>query len=697
MKIRLIVTVLCFGAVSALAQWQPTNGLFSGEIHAVYKSDSTLFAGTSVIYKSSDNGKTWFVSNNGVSGSIYYVRCITKSGSRLIAGTTEGVYTSTDNGENWTISPGSSSLNVYMIVAKGTTLFLSGENGAVYKSTNDGVSWTAANSGINSSTSVRAIAVKGNDIYAGSGGYGIYKSSNDGASWTTVNNGLPGSYYTTNSFAVIGNNIIVGTGGAGIYKSTNDGASWSAINNGVSSSDYILAMTLNGSTAYASTINGSLLKSSDYTNWTAVFPGNQEVTRFEAFHSAPDGFYVGCYGYGSSEKSYGVFKTLDDGDTWTHIGVTEKPVSAIEISGNNIIAGTYDVTGNSFRNALFKTTETDSIWAYSLGGFSGSNITAIKASGTTVYLFDYEGPGNSQVYRSTNSGSNWTSTGYAVLYNKFVDFAIAGSIVYAADNDVHVSSDNGATWSVINTGLNNNNYVYALALKGSYIFAATDNGIFRNTVGGNNWTAVSTGLTSMIIKSLIVSGSTVYCGTQGAGIFKSDNDGASWAEANTGIPLYSNITCFTSSGTTIFAGTDGGVFASHDDGANWASINAGLADSSITSLKASTNYLWAGTNFNGVWRRDISEIVTGINPVEMRNEFRVFPNPASNATTVEIPDFQANKKYTIQLYNSIGASEMSFTAESRLVEFNIADLSRGIYFIRILSDDNVWSAPLMKE
>jgi len=615
MKKTLVFIAITFIVRFTYAQWQPTNGPFSGEIHSVITSNGEIITGTKYIYKSADNGRTWFVSNNGISGSVTRISTLTKINTYLVAGTDAGVFYSTDNGNNWTMSQGTSSIGVFCMVVKGANLFMSTVGNGVYKSTTNGTTWAAVNNGITNITWMRAIAVKGNELYAATDGYGIYKSTNDGLHWDTVNTGLPGHYYSVSALAVVGGNILAGTYGAGVFKSTNSGRSWSAVNNGVSSTDQIMCMGVNGTSIYASTILGNLYRTTNYTDWNAVSPGNFNATRYESFYQDGTKFYTGGWGFGSPEQSYGLFVTHDDGITWKQIGITDFPVTALEVIGSNIIAGTSDVTGNSFRVPLFKTTEADSVWHFNLGGFSGKNITAIKASGAVAYLFDYEGPGNSLVYRSTNNGNNWIMTGYNVLYSHIASFAIAGSLLYAGDDqsgNVEVSSDNGQTWTSVSNGFSSSVHnIYSLVLKGTLLFAGTDNGVYKNTVGQNNWTQVSTGLTNMYIKSLCVSGSDIYAGTQGGGIFKSSNDGGQWNDMSTGIPLFSNITCFAISGSNIFAGTDNGVFNKPNNGTSWIAVNTGLIDTSITVMGVSTNYLWAGTTSQGVWRRQLSQLVGG--------------------------------------------------------------------------------------
>ena len=51
-----------------------------------------------------------------------------------------------------------------------------------------------------------------------------------------------------------------------------------------------------------------------------------------------------------------------------------------------------------------------------------------------------------------------------------------------------LSSNNGSSWSAVNTGLTNT-YVYALAISGNNIFAGTNgNGVYLSSNNGCSWT-----------------------------------------------------------------------------------------------------------------------------------------------------------------------------------------------------------------
>ena len=70
---------------------------------------------------------------------------------------------------------------------------------------------------------------------------------------------------------------------------------------------------------------------------------------------------------------------------------------------------------------------------------------------------------------------------------------------------VFLSTNNGTSWTAVNTGLTNT-YVYALAVSGTNLFAGTyGGGVFLSTNNGTSWTAVNTGLTNTVCLVLLPS------------------------------------------------------------------------------------------------------------------------------------------------------------------------------------------------
>jgi photosystem II stability/assembly factor-like uncharacterized protein len=176
---------------------------------------------------------------------------------------------------------------------------------------------------------------------------------------------------------------------------------------------------------------------------------------------------------------------------------------------------------------------------------------------------------------------------------------------------VYLSTDNGTTWTALNSGLEYPGYptldVSSLVVSGTNLFAGTHWGIYGVSFSVNTpsiWTPVNGGLTSPIIPALAVypngtGGANLFAGTTTGGVLLSTNSGGNWTPVNHGLTttfIYSLAVVSNGAGTTnLFAGTKGGgVFRTTDDGSHWVVVDTGLTNKYITTLVVDGSNLFAG-------------------------------------------------------------------------------------------------------
>jgi hypothetical protein len=148
----------------------------------------------------------------------------------------------------------------------------------------------------------------------------------------------------------------------------------------------------------------------------------------------------------------------------------------------------------------------------------------------------FAGWNGSGVFRSTNGGNTWSSTGFNAAFKTMVispDFANDHTIfagVYVGG--VYKSIDGGSTWTSANSGISAYT-VQSLAVSPNYavdkllVAGTTANGVFKSTDGGITWTAFNAGLGNLDVSALsfpqianqVLSGAVAYAGTA-AGAYK---------------------------------------------------------------------------------------------------------------------------------------------------------------------------------
>lgn len=177
-----------------------------------------LYAGRTVVYKSTDAGTTW---------------AITNSGQPL-------------NGGNPLLTIALSKTNDDVIYCA-TGPRLSRAN--VYKSTNGGSTWSNITGSL-PDRYLMDIAVdpfNDNIVYITASGYGsghVFKSTDGGANWIDITNGLPDVPTTAiitdpfvTSHVYVGNDL-------GVFLSTNGGTDWNAFNTGISDAAMVIDLSI---------------------------------------------------------------------------------------------------------------------------------------------------------------------------------------------------------------------------------------------------------------------------------------------------------------------------------------------------------------------------------------------------------------------------------------------------------------------
>ena len=177
-------------------------------------------------------------------------------------------------------------------------------------------------------------------------------------------------------------------------------------------------------------------------------------------------------------------------------------------------------------------------------------------------------------------------------YNSVAVCSEDGSIQLAAisDNDLYKSTNSGTNWTQISNSNLTTDLDYrsvAMSSDGSIQLAGTNgNGVYISTYSGTSWTQISDGnlSTDNIYTSVAMSsdGNTQLAGTLGDGVYLSTNSGATWSQvSNTNLPTDNNYTSVAMSSdgqyqlACVFdpsASIKGKVYKSIDYGNTWQII-----------------------------------------------------------------------------------------------------------------------------
>ena len=352
-------------------------------------------------------------------------------------------------------------------------MWIGGVDGGIWKTTNSGASWFPLNDFMANLAVVTLVMdpTNPNVIFAGTGegtfnidavrGAGVFKTTDGGSTWAQLSATANSSFYYVNRLSICPTNnlIILAATGSGIWRSTDGGTTWSQRNSSSNMEDIMFDPS--GANAIASGNSGQLMYSTDGgVTWNNA-SGISTSQRIEVAYAASSPNIV----YASANISSGqIFVSSDGGQTY----------SLVSTPAHLSTQGWYD----------------NCIW--------------VDPTNPNLIVF-----GGTDVYRSTNGGTNYTDIGgyagsihpdqHAIVgisgYNgSSVATVFVGNDggIFRAANITTVSSSSG--WTTLNNNLGITQYYGAAGnnSSGTIVGGTQDNGTLRvlGTGGTGSFTSM---------------------------------------------------------------------------------------------------------------------------------------------------------------------------------------------------------------
>jgi photosystem II stability/assembly factor-like uncharacterized protein len=245
--------------------------------------------------------------------------------------------------------------------------------------------------------------------------------------------------------------------------------------------DDVEALPGNPSVIFVGTASGGVFKTvNNGITWKAVFDRDGSALSIGDIAIAPSDANIIWVGSGESNNRQssswgdGVYKSVDGGETWQHMGLKESHhVGRVAIHPANpdivFVAAMGHLWGPNEERGLYRTRDGGKTWQRVLGVNEDTGIgdVAIDPDGRTLYAAAYErrrrgfgfvggGPGGG-LYRSFDGGDTWSKVTNGLPSGDLGRIGIDISksrpnIVYAAiehktGGGIYRSDDRGATWT----------------------------------------------------------------------------------------------------------------------------------------------------------------------------------------------------------------------------------------------------------
>jgi hypothetical protein len=557
------------------------------------------------LYKSVDGGDTWTKCTDmytGVGDIVGHHLSISQSNSNyLFVATDKGLYRTIDGGNSWTQVRTGNQWDVEFRPYDDSTVYTSTTN-TVDRSIAGGRvgTWTASTFNIAPASPNRIdLAVRRNNtsaastfVYALAGNgttgafAGLYLSTDQGVSFTRQSN-TPNIFGSTT------------TGGDGSDQTPYD------MGICVKPTDVSTVITCglcvwrgagtNGTTMqFSTTYRESLGAANQY-----IHPDVHDVQ----YNPVDNALYAASDG--------GIFKSVDDGATWTTIsqGLAASQLYHMrmkdadgdgDMDGIEVIAGAQD-NGMKYRTAA-------GAWQHMIccDGYDG----VLKGSAGNYAVVDF----NDAVYRTSNGGVNMnfilsTSNYFSPMA---IDYDNDDTMYLASSTSLRRSFDGFVTNTSIAVDVSN--FISACPSNNARLYGSSSarTNLRISDDRGSTWTTISTnagwpagGLTVTDAKPWYNFSGEVYVtfGGYSAGnkVFRTGDAGLTWTNYSGSLPNVP-VHSVATSPEGVYVGTEIGVFFRADGAPDWTPFYTGMPVAIVTDLWVNENGLvYASTFGHGVW------------------------------------------------------------------------------------------------
>jgi ligand-binding sensor domain-containing protein len=286
--------------------------------------------------------------------------------------------------------------------------------------------------------------------------------------------------------------------------------------------------------------------------------------------------------------------------------------------------------------------------------------------------------------------------------------------LYLALKDVYVSYNRGTTWTNRSNGTVSNVDKTAMLQAPSnpnIIYLTTDTILYKSTDRGLSWSTlgrpVSSGLTMISYiaidhndpQHLWISCANYISGNK---IYESTDGGISWTNLSLNLPNIP-INCIVqenNSNNGLYIGTDEGVYYYNSNLGSWIDFNNQLPNVIVMELEIapSIGKIRAGTYGRGLWESDIySNSSSTDEPLTLKEELILFPNPANNIVNIKIPEDWKAERVLFEIYDINGKRIEAEYQNTTNFSKNIEYLANGIYVIAISSNSRHFVKRLVKQ
>lgn len=337
---------------------------------------------------------------------------------------------------------------------------------------------------------------------------------------------------------------------------------------------------------------------------------------------------------------------------------------------------------------------------------------------------------------TTDGGDSWiigSSQGFRDFGFFDNTFGYGASIV---GQSMAKTTNGGSSWTSITPPTSNSLWAVSATSATTAYFVGTGGVLWKTTNGGSSVTVQNSGTTDLLTDIVFTNTTTGYIVTQVSGVIKTVNSGATWntvytppsgvltemffVDDNIGYVVgsdglvaktidagqnWNNLTTnsvgylqgvnFFDADNGVVVGTSGEILFTNDGGTTWNSQNSGTSEHLYdVSMLSATSAIVIGDN--GTILKN-NNIVVGIEENFSPLNLKFYPNPTSSIFIIEKPnDYKKEVEVKILDATSKLITKKVMPINQQKLVIDITNYSKGIYYLQLIAEDEIFIKPILK-
>lgn len=371
--VLILVGQTVYVSTDETTSWSKLSPVPADLIYGVLTASGTIYAATSKgVFTYSVAAKTWRLISRAAETRNLTV--VTAPDLRLYATPQTGIIESVDG--NWIGRtnglPGARVSDVAMSTSEPRTAYTLTSAGG-FVSDDAGENWKQLPV---AGTQIVVSPDNANTVYAG-GGTGIFKSVDHGNTWVRTNPSSASRLAIAQSDPA----TLYAVFTAGLAKTADGGGSWSWVTGSIPfDSDYYgFSYGFEISSMAVDPSNSDHVVVANYGGLFATRDGGASWHSFTAQDPSALAIDAADAIYGARYKQ-GLIKSVDDGATWSAVGLADKWITSLAVTGTRVYAGTHD-------GHIYRSEDGGVFWSGLDDGLSRGAISSIAVDGSSEYLY----------------------------------------------------------------------------------------------------------------------------------------------------------------------------------------------------------------------------------------------------------------------------------------------------------------------